>query len=153
MTIENSIDVCITQNAPLHSYVEFKNCSDDQFSAIIALCFEVYAPQHTSIELCFMSEKEHCVAHKTFLGDATPTDVVAFPYADDDCAGELLVNIEMAVRRAPEFSHSAVAELMLYVVHGTLHLIGFDDHSAADTEKMRTAEKKIITLAIERDIF
>ena len=78
---------------------------------------------------------------------------MAFPYHDDDCCGELLVNVEMALRRAPEFSHGPVHELLLYVVHGTLHLLGFDDHQPRDIENMRAAEQNILQQAIKTNIF
>lgn len=73
-------------------------------------------------------------------------DVVSEQCADEQCAddqileGQLVVSAEMAAERAAEFGWSADDELMLYVVHGTLHLVGYDDHGEEDRQVMRAAE-------------
>ena len=153
MRADSQVAVIVSQQIELREIAELASCNDQQFSDIINLCFSEYAPQQTSVELCLMNEKEHCAAHQTFLNDPSATDVMAFPYHDDDCCGELLVNVEMALRRAPEFSHGPVHELLLYVVHGTLHLLGFDDHQPRDIENMRAAEQNILQQAIKTNIF
>ena len=153
MRADPQVAVIVSRQIELSEIDELASCNDQQFSDIINLCFSEYAPQETSVELCLMNEKEHCAAHQRFLNDPSATDVMAFPYDDDDCCGELLVNVEMALRRAPEFSHSPVHELLLYVVHGTLHLLGFDDHQPQDIEKMRAAEQNVLQQAIETHIF
>ena len=152
MRADSQVAVIVSQQIELSEIAELASCNDQQFSDIINLCFSEYAPQQTSVELCLMNEKEHCAAHQRFLNDPSATDVMAFPY-DDDCCGELLVNVEMALRRAPEFPHGPVHELLLYVVHGTLHLLGFDDHQPRDIENMRAAEQNILQQAIKTNIF
>jgi probable rRNA maturation factor len=153
MRSKSLVTVNVCQQLELSSVEDFVDCSEQQFVDIVNLCFAEYAPKQTTIELCFMSEQQHCAAHEQFLNDSSATDVIAFPYNDEDCHGEVLVNVEMAVRRAPEFAHSAVHELMLYVVHGTLHLLGFDDHLPQDIEDMRVAEQNILQQAIAHNIF
>ena len=152
MRADSQVAVIVSQQIELSEIAELASCNDQQFSDIINLCFSEYAPQQTSVELCLMNEKEHCAAHQRFLNDPSATDVMAFSY-DDDCCGELLVNVEMALRRAPEFPHGPVHELLLYVVHGTLHLLGFDDHQPRDIENMRAAEQNILQQAIKTNIF
>ena len=153
MRADSQVAVIVSQQIELSEIAELASCNDQQFSDIINLCFSEYAPQQTSVELCLMNEKEHCAAHQRFLNDPSATDVMAFSYDDDDCCGELLVNVEMALRRAPEFPHGPVHELLLYVVHGTLHLLGFDDHQPRDIENMRAAEQNILQQAIKTNIF
>ncbi len=57
---------------------------------------------------------------------------------------ELVVNGEMAVREAGLRGHSSEAELALYVTHGLLHNVGFDDSTKEKAKKMHNAEDKIL---------
>ncbi|MHC4543286.1 MAG: rRNA maturation RNase YbeY [Planctomycetota bacterium] len=57
---------------------------------------------------------------------------------------ELVVNGEMAVKEATVRGHSGEAELALYVVHGLLHNLGFDDSTQAQAKKMHDTEDKIL---------
>ena len=86
--------------------------------------------------------------HGRFLGDPTPTDVVTFDLRDDgDEAGpgedgpdgELYVSLDMARRVAAERGVPLSRELTLYVVHGALHLCGFDDVDDTERAAMRAA--------------
>ncbi len=76
-----------------------------------------------------------------------PTDVISFAYdaATPRIEGELVVSVDTARQRAAEVGWSAADELLLYVVHGTLHITGMDDHNAADRKRMRAAEETILT--------
>ena len=69
------------------------------------------------------------------------TDVLAFPMepepgADDAFAAEVIVSLDTARREAAERGVETAAELMLYVTHGVLHLMGEDDHDPEDAERM-----------------
>ncbi|QDT06226.1 Endoribonuclease YbeY [Rubripirellula lacrimiformis] len=75
------------------------------------------------------------------------TDVISFGYSDTRpvIEGEMVVSIDTAQSRADEIGWSAEHELLLYVVHGTLHIAGMDDHDEADRSEMRAAEKIVMT--------
>ena len=95
--------------------------------------------------LVFMNEAEHTALHLQFLNDPTPTDVMAFPYDDEDLCGEIVVNIDMAAQQCASFRKNFSQEILLYVVHGALHLIGFDDLCEASKQNMRIAEERILS--------
>lgn len=81
------------------------------------------------------------------------TDVISFPYGADDSklSGELVVSAQTAHRRARELGWSAENELLLYVVHGVLHITGMDDHEPSDRAMMRQAEQQVmLDLGIEQ---
>ncbi|MCA9262679.1 MAG: rRNA maturation RNase YbeY [Planctomycetales bacterium] len=88
--------------------------------------------------------------NRDFLGHDYPTDVISFPLSGGpDCGripaqpleGELVISGETAARGAVEYGWSAANELILYVIHGTLHLAGYDDHEEADRVAMRAREE------------
>jgi probable rRNA maturation factor len=79
--------------------------------------------------------------HADYLGDPTPTDVMSF---DVDDTAEIVVSVQTARRVAAERGHRARAELALYVVHGLLHTLGYDDLAARDRARMRRAERAVL---------
>ncbi len=80
-----------------------------------------------------------------YLSHDYPTDVLSFRLdeREDDLSfveGEVIVSAEMAIERAEEFGWSSEHEMMYYLLHGTLHLCGYDDHSPANIFQMRQRE-------------
>jgi probable rRNA maturation factor len=72
-----------------------------------------------------------------------PTDVLSFDYGEGQ--GELIISVECAIRQARHFRTTPARELILYVVHGILHLHGYDDQTPNDQRRMRAAERKLIS--------
>lgn len=73
-----------------------------------------------------------------------PTDVISFLYDEEPIVGELIVSADTALRAAAEYGWKPEAELVLYVVHGTLHLLGYDDRSDEDRAEMQSEENRIL---------
>jgi probable rRNA maturation factor len=72
-----------------------------------------------------------------------PTDVLSFDYGEGQ--GELIISVECAIRQARHFRTTPARELILYVVHGILHLHGYDDQKPNDQRRMRAAERKLMS--------
>ncbi len=79
------------------------------------------------------------------LGHDYPTDVISFQYAAQSphIDGELVVSVETAQQKASELGWPIQHELLLYIVHGVLHITGMDDHQRDDRAAMRHAEKQV----------
>ena len=90
-----------------------------------------------------ISDRRMALLHRQFLGQDGPTDVLTFQH------GELFISVETARRHARAFGNSLMRELKLYIVHGLLHLHGFDDRTQADDRQMKTAQEKILRCALE----
>ena len=75
-----------------------------------------------------------------------PTDVLSFVLEDDGdhLEGEVILSADTAASAADEIGNSAADEQLLYVIHGMLHLIGYDDKSDADAQEMRSAEARYL---------
>lgn len=71
-----------------------------------------------------------------------PTDILSFDYGDSQ--GELIVSVDHAVSQAKRYRTSAGCELALYIIHGILHLHGYDDRTAAKRRRMRAAERRLL---------
>ena len=86
------------------------------------------------------------------LGHDYPTDVISFDYGSGQgrIEGEMIVSAETAERQAVDLHWPVAHELMLYLVHGTLHIAGLDDQGAADRERMRATERRVLrSLGVE----
>lgn len=102
------------------------------------------------VHVLLTDDAEIAGLHGQFLGDPTPTDVMSFPGED---ALDVVVSVECARREAARRGHPIRAEVALYLVHGVLHACGFDDRTAAQRARMRTAEHTVLAqlgLSIDR---
>jgi len=107
-----------------------------------------------SLSLVFVNAAEMRRINREFLGHDYVTDVLAFPMDDDDPVGEIVVCPRFATEQARRRRHPPIEELLLYVVHGTLHLAGFRDKRSSDVRRMRSAERRALErLGIERDLW
>ena len=85
-----------------------------------------------------ISDRRMSRLHRQFLGETGPTDVLTFQH------GEIFISAETAKRHARLFGNSTMRELQLYIIHGLLHLHGFDDRTQAEARKMKEAQEKIL---------
>jgi probable rRNA maturation factor len=86
------------------------------------------------------------------MEDPSPTDVITFPAQPEmESAGEIIVSVDHARSQAAELGETFSRELSLYLVHGWLHLAGYDDHKDSDRAKMREAEQKALLILDEAD--
>jgi probable rRNA maturation factor len=84
-----------------------------------------------------------------FAGDDYPTDVLAFPMMEEEEEGTLLLGDvvicpQVAEANAVQMGHSLGTELDALVVHGTLHLLGYDHQAAEDKEQMDERLKEVV---------
>ena len=86
--------------------------------------------------------------HQRFMNDRTTTDVLTFPLDVDNggrtISGEVYVCVPEARRRAKELGSRARDEVLLYALHGMLHLCGFDDRTPAGFTRMHRTEDRIL---------
>ena len=85
-----------------------------------------------------ISDRRMALLHRKFLGQSRPTDVLTFQH------GEIFISVETARRHAHAFGNSLMRELKLYIVHGLLHLHGFDDQTPAEARKMQRMQQRIL---------
>lgn len=84
--------------------------------------------------------------NRRFLGHDYATDVISFPLGEGDTIeGELYVNLDRARVQARQYGVTATHELARLVVHGVLHLTGYDDRTVDDRKRMRFREDGILT--------
>jgi probable rRNA maturation factor len=93
------------------------------------------------VSVLIVSDRKMAGLHRHFMNEAGPTDVITFQH------GEIFISADTALRNARRFGNSFADELRLYIVHGLLHLHGFDDRDKAGARKMETIQRKILAEA------
>jgi probable rRNA maturation factor len=91
------------------------------------------------ISILFISDRRMALLHRRFMHQAGATDVLTFQH------GEIFISVETAQRNATAFGNSLSKELCLYVVHGLLHLHGFDDQTQDEARKMEAAQTRLLS--------
>lgn len=100
--------------------------------------------EDAEISLAFVDNPTIHTLNKRYLDHDEPTDVLSFPLSEPNAkrlAGELVIGVEVALAQAQERGHDVHTELALYVIHGLLHLCGYDDKSETATQEMRARER------------
>lgn len=99
-----------------------------------------------SISVAIVDDAAMLPLNRQFLEHDYTTDVLSFALnsKEEPLSGELVVNAEYALATAQDVGWHACNELLLYVIHGMLHLVGYCDKSEESAQEMRAAEKRIL---------
>lgn len=120
-----------------------------EIESVVEKTLQLENIQTDEVTVHFVSKKKITELHDEFFDDPTPTDCISFPIDEADeigynVLGEIFVCPEVAREYALQHGNDAQAELKLYVIHGLLHLIGYDDIDPKDRKVMRQKEKAVI---------
>jgi probable rRNA maturation factor len=99
------------------------------------------------VDLAIVASPEITGVNRRFLGHAGATDVISFDLSDKDIPGlcaQLVVCGDVAVQQAKDRGLKARDELMLYVIHGLLHLMGYEDTSIRGGARMHAREEELL---------
>ena len=96
-----------------------------------------------SIEISIIDDKQIAKVHGEFMSDPSPTDVITFDY------GEILVSAETALSNSEEMQVSLENEILLYIIHGMLHLGGYLDGSNAEFKEMESHQEMILDACLQ----
>ena len=115
-------------------------------SAAVQAVFDGSPYTSGTISLAVVDDPTIHEINKKYLEHDYPTDVLSFVLEDRESylEGELVVSADTASRNAAEYDWSAENELLLYVIHGALHLVGYRDKQPEEIAEMRAAEAKLL---------
>ena len=101
------------------------------------------AISHAEVSIAVVDDPTIHQLNRQYLDHDEATDVISFVLQreEDRLEGEVVVSAETAQRCAHQFGWSAADELLLYVIHGTLHLVGYDDQTPEQRAAMRDQER------------
>jgi len=100
----------------------------------------------------FVGKEKISRLHATHFDDPSPTDCITFPYDDPHFLGEIFVCPKVAEEYVKKHGGNIENEITLYVVHGFLHLIGYEDTTPKKRIIMREQEKKWMNLLAKNSL-
>lgn len=119
---------------------------EDEIRRLVSMTVRVERVSIDYLGIILCERPQHLELHRRFLGDPSPTDVLAFDFepSSGKIDGEVYVDLDTANERHREFDSTFREEVLRYVLHGVLHLIGYRDKNSADAEKMRERQETLI---------
>jgi len=105
----------------------------------------------SKISIVFVDDSRIRKLNSKYRKIDSPTDVLAFPTGGgrgcrpkQDLLGDIVISVETAKKNARYFGSDLKKELTLYMIHGILHLLGYDDTTTASRKKMRLTEERLL---------
>lgn len=107
------------------------------------------------IGLMFVDNEQIQEMNRTYRDKDSATDVLSFPMYEADEAiddedeillGDIVISLERAAEQAEEYGHSLEREVMYLLVHGLLHLAGYDHMEDDEKKEMRQREEELLTV-------
>jgi probable rRNA maturation factor len=99
------------------------------------------------ISIAVVDDAEMHALNRKYLDHDYPTDVLSFVLEEEDgrLDGEIIVSGDYAAREAEIYKWTAEDEILLYVIHGSLHLVGHDDLDPEQKQEMRQREREYLS--------
>ena len=121
--------------------VEFPDIDIDHLSSWIDKIIEKEGCETGDISVIFVSDEYLLQVNNQYLEHNYFTDIITFDYSEDHIvSGDLFISVDTVLSNSQDFNVTFLQELHRVIIHGVLHLIGFDDKSDADQEIMTKME-------------
>ena len=103
---------------------------------------------HWEIAVVLTTDHRMRDLHREFMGIDSETDVMTFPTepieGEFTSGGDIVISVDRAAEQGIEFGHSCEQEIEYLIVHGVLHLCGWDDRDDIDRERMLNRQDELI---------
>jgi len=100
--------------------------------------------QAASCDVIFVDDAALQEMHARYLNDPTPTDVITFDLGEETVEGEIYISYQRAREQAEQFGVSVAEEVLRLVIHGLLHLKGYDDIDETERREMKQMENELV---------
>lgn len=124
--------------------------SDRRIRQVVQSVLEHHSIRACQLEIVILGTASIARLNRQWLGHEGPTDVIAFdvgeglPRETGQVVGQINACWPVACKEAARRGHPAQSELLLYVVHGLLHLLGYDDHDPRAAQAMHLCEDALL---------
>lgn len=118
----------------------------DRLIAAARLVLEREGISRATLSIAVVSDKAIRELNRRYLQHDYATDVLSFLLDSGNSwlSGEIIVSADTAATQALEYDASPQDELLLYVIHGTLHLVGYDDTTPSTRQKMQVRQRRYL---------
>lgn len=126
---------------------------------IFPILLEATNQAGAEISILFVNDEEMIEYNRHYRNEFDTTDVLAFPMCDGrfpnvgpNILGDIVISIPTAKRQAEEHNHSLEKELTILLIHGYLHLLGYNDEQPGERKKMRKREQELLQILKKRRV-
>ena len=134
--------------AQINNLSEQKDLDFDKLEKLVNTICARFHIKNALIDISIVESEEIKKLNKKFLNRNQTTDCISFDLSDDDNDTPnlftIIVNAQKALKEAKARKHTTQAEIALYITHGILHNLGFDDSTATQAQKMHQTEDEIL---------
>ena len=118
----------------------------------VAKCvLQRFGEEKASLSIVLVDDATIAHYNRLYLSHQGPTDVISFPQRegeipspDESLLGDVMVSVERANAQAHEYGHSLERELALLVIHGILHLLGWNDQTPEERQEMEAEQERLL---------
>ncbi|MEM9919249.1 MAG: rRNA maturation RNase YbeY [Bacteroidota bacterium] len=132
--------------------IEFQLADAEKVSSWLQAVAQAEQKEVGNLNFIFCSDEYLHQINVEYLQHDTFTDVISFPYATDIVEGDVFISIERIRENAELYKVAFEQELYRVMVHGTLHLIGFEDKSPEDKKRMTQKEDQYLDLLYKTSV-
>ena len=135
-------------NISFHSEdVDYEIIQVDQIGLWLNRAIESEKTSIRSLDFILVNDSFLIEMNKKYLDHDTFTDIITFDLSDDDQKeGEIYISLERVQENARKFEVDVPKELHRVIIHGLLHLLGYNDHSVEEKKVMREKEDHYLSL-------
>ena len=141
----NEDDLCDIRVRIAHPGIDI---DDSLITRAVRLTLSSHKRNGCKLSIALVDDACMSELHQRYLDIPTSTDVLTFDLgegSDDMVEGEIVVCVDTAIREAAVRNLPLSTETLLYIVHGVLHLLGYDDHDETAAERMHRVEDDVLT--------
>lgn len=144
----NSLKIYIRDEAGLDKALR------DRARKLLALSLKELRLGKAELSVLFTDDSGIKALNRQYLGKNRPTDVLSFPMDDPSIIGDIVISVERAKAQSKEFGVRLNEELARLLVHGLLHLLGYDHvRGGSQAKRMRDREEGLMGLFREKGFF
>lgn len=126
--------------------IDFKLKAEKRITAWVIETIEAEGYELDRIDFIFCSDDFLLDINRTHLHHDEYTDIITFPLEENPITGEIYISVDRVKENAASFQTSFDNELRRVMIHGVLHLCGYDDHEEGEIEEIREKEDKYLRL-------
>jgi len=130
----------------IHQVPQSLKVREPHLKTIITQVSEDIALKAESLSFVFVDDTYLAGLHERYLDDPSKTDVITFNLGEDKIEGEIYISHDRAFLQASTYNVTFEEEIVRLMIHGLLHLAGYDDLHEEEREKMKLEESRLLDL-------
>jgi rRNA maturation RNase YbeY len=138
----------------VHNKINSKNLTEKKLTALTRwLCTEIKLPI-ASMDIIFTDDEILRDLHEKFLDDKEYTDVMTFNLGTESAIeGEIYISIDRALENALKYHATIEDEICRLIIHGCLHLAGYEDNNKLNQRFMKEKEENFLTICSKKFLY